>query len=249
MGVGLDRLTEEQTVAATLNAVRDGRGGWICPINLDVLRQVVRVPEVRALVEHAEIRVGDGMPLLWASRLQGTPLPERVAGSSLIHTIPRAASASGASVFLLGGDEGVARAAAERLRNANPGLRIAGTHCPPFGFEDDPRALAAIEHALDEAQPDLIFVGLGFPKQEKLIARLRPRLPASWWISCGISFSYVTGHVTRAPNWVQRAGLEWIHRLVQEPRRLARRYLIDGIPFSARMLLVSGVHRLRALRW
>lgn len=245
MGLGLDPMTEAETVAAALAGVRAGRGGWICPVNLDVLRKVVADAEVRALVEQADIVVSDGMPLLWASRVQGTPLHDRVAGSSLIHTLPRAASAAGASVFLLGGDDGVAEAAARRLREANPGLVIAGTHCPPWGFECDPAALRAIEHAVITAKPDVVFVALGFPKQERLIVHLRERLPRAWWVSCGISLSFVTGDVARAPEWVQRAGMEWVHRLVQEPRRLARRYLLEGIPFLVRVLAASAANRRR----
>ena len=94
------------------------------------------------------------------------------------------------------------------------------------------------------ARPDIVFVGLGFPKQEHLILRLRPRFPSIWFVSCGISLSYVSGDVTRAPSWAQHAGLEWLFRLAQEPRRLARRYLVDGLPFCARLLASSAWKRL-----
>lgn len=245
MGVEIDRLDESQTIAIALDRLHDRVGGWICPTNLDVLRQCVESAEIRGLVQAADVVVADGMPLLWASRLAGQPLPERVAGSSLIETLPRAAAGADATVFLLGGNPGAAERAAERLQASNPGLRVAGVLCPALGFERDPGELAAIEAVLRRARPDIVFVGLGFPKQERLIQRLRPVLPQTWFVSCGISFSFVSGEVTRAPRWVQRAGLEWLHRLVQEPRRLFRRYVVLGLPFLARVVSRAVASRYR----
>ena len=94
-----------------------------------------------------------------------------------------------------------------------------------------------IESILEEAQPDIVYVGLGFPKQEHVIARLRERSPHTWFLGIGISIGFVGGHVARAPVWMQRTGLEWVHRLAQEPRRLASRYLLHGLPFAARLLV------------
>jgi N-acetylglucosaminyldiphosphoundecaprenol N-acetyl-beta-D-mannosaminyltransferase len=243
MGLTIAPLREREVVDLALASVRAGRGGWICPVNLDVLRNVARDPAKRRMVERADVRTADGMPLIWASRLQGTPLPERVSGSSLVRTLPAATRDTGASVFLLGGDSGVADAAAEELRRSSPGVRIVGTHCPPHGFEDSPEQLAAIETALSAADPDVVFVALGFPKQERLILRLRQRFPHLWLVSCGISLSYLSGDVARAPVWAQRLGLEWLHRLVQEPRRLARRYLVEGLPFCVRLLASAAWQR------
>jgi N-acetylglucosaminyldiphosphoundecaprenol N-acetyl-beta-D-mannosaminyltransferase len=245
--LALDALTEDETIAAALAGLRSGEGGWICPANLDVLRQVVNDPKTHALVDRADLVVADGMPLIWASKVQGTPIPERVAGSSLITTLPAAAAAEGRSVYLLGGDPGVAAEASERLRASSPDLRIAGTCCPPVGFETTPAGLRAVEDAVVAAQPDIVFVALGFPKQERLIEHLRAQLPQTWWVSCGISLSFVSGAVSRAPAWMQRSGLEWAHRLIQEPRRLARRYLVEGIPFLIRVLAVSLRRRVLSL--
>lgn len=246
MGLSLDRLSEVETIDEALSALHRHEGGWICPTNLDVLRQYVDSDDVRALVDEADLVVADGMPLIWASRLAGAELPERVAGSSLIWTLPERAARDGASVFLLGGNEGAADDAADRLRGRNPALSVAGTLCPPMGFDRDDAQLDVIDATLLEAQPDFVFVGLGFPKQEKLIRRLRKVLPEAWFVSCGISFSFVSGEVRRAPVWVQRAGLEWFHRLVQDPRRLFRRYVIEGFPFLVRLLLDASRSRIRS---
>jgi N-acetylglucosaminyldiphosphoundecaprenol N-acetyl-beta-D-mannosaminyltransferase len=244
MGVAVDRVSEAGAIETTLEGLRAKQGGWICPVNLDVLRKAVREPETRRLVDQADLITADGMPLIWASRLQQTPLPERVAGSSLIRTLPPAADAAGRTIFLLGGDPGVAAEAARQLVRDNPGMPLAGSYCPPFGFEHSPEQLGVIEAELAEAQPDIVFVALGFPKQEQLILRLRPRFPSIWFVSCGISLSYVSGDVSRAPEWAQRLGLEWLHRLAQEPRRLGRRYLLEGIPFFAVLLASALRHRL-----
>ena len=246
MGLEIDRLDEDQTIAIALGGLSEDIGGWICPTNLDVLRQCAESSEIRELVSTADVVVADGMPLVWASRLAGRPLPGRVAGSSLIETLPRAAASAGATVFLLGGNPGAADGAAERLLASNPGLEVAGVLCPRRGFERDPAELAAMEAALGRAQPDIVFVGLGFPKQELLIKRLLPVLPRAWFVSCGISFSFVSGEVARAPRWVQRAGLEWLHRLVQEPRRLFGRYVVHGFPFLVQVGAYALATRARA---
>ena len=145
---------------------------------------------------------------------------------------------------MLGGDKGTAEAAADVLRHRFPGLRVAGTYYPPPGFEDDDRQMAALTEAVRDARPNIIYVALGCPKQERLIRRLRAQLPHSWWVGVGISFSFVSGEVRRAPLWMQRAGLEWLHRLSQEPQRLIRRYVLDDIPFAI-MLFGASLRR----RW
>jgi N-acetylglucosaminyldiphosphoundecaprenol N-acetyl-beta-D-mannosaminyltransferase len=182
------------------------------------------------------------MPLIWASRLRGTPLPERVAGSNLIWSLTAEAARRDASIFLLGGNPGAAETCAERMRDEYPGVRIAGVMAPPPGFERDPRAIGEIVETLRAAAPEIVYLALGFPKQEELALQLVALMPATWFVGVGISFSFVCGEVRRAPQWMQAAGLEWVYRLVQEPRRLFRRYVIDGLPFAARML----VHALRS---
>ena len=248
MGLDFAALSERETIDYILGGVAEGRGGWISTVNLDILRQWHQTPEVRDLVSQADIVVADGMPLLWAGGIQGSPLPERVAGSTLVLTLSGAAATAGASVFLLGGNPGTADAAGEVLAGNYPGIRVAGTLCPPFGFEDDPEWMDRIARSLRDAAPDIVFVGMGCPKQERLIVALRDHLPHSWFIPCGISFSFLAGEVQRAPVVVQRLGLEWLHRLVQEPRRLVRRYLVHGIPFMFELLWSALVVRARGAR-
>lgn len=243
-GVRLHRMTESECVRHVLDELDAGRGGWVVTANLDHLRRLVRDQSYVALCREATLVVADGMPLVWASRLQRTPLPERVAGSNLIWSLTEGASRRGRRVFLLGGTEGTAARTGEIFQSRFPDLRLAGVHFPPFGFERDANAIQTLKDALSEAKPDIIYVALGSPKQEQLIARLRGHVPGAWWLGVGISFSFIAGEVRRAPRWMQRCGLEWVHRLGQEPRRLMRRYLIDDLPFGVSLLASAAGRRL-----
>ncbi len=244
-GIRLHAVTERQAIGHILAELDARRGGWVITPNLDHLRRLVQDRNLRDLYGTADLLVADGMTLVWASRIQGTPLPERVTGSNLISSLTAAAGRHGRSIYLMGGDPGTAENAAEVLCRKYPGVCIAGTDCPPFGFEHEPRQLRQCVRKLCDAQPDIIYVGLGSPKQEWFIGQLRGHLPRAWWLGVGISFSFVCGRLRRAPVWMQRTGLEWLHRLAQEPRRLARRYLVQGLPFGTALLVGAAMQRLR----
>jgi N-acetylglucosaminyldiphosphoundecaprenol N-acetyl-beta-D-mannosaminyltransferase len=247
MGLPFSRLDHETLVRGFVDGARAGTGAWIVTPNLDILRQFTISPESRELILAASHRVADGLPIVWASRLARTPLPERVPGSDLVLTLPEAAARAGLPVFLLGGNPGVAEVAAARLEALYPGIRV-DFHCPPFGFEDDPAELDGIRLALRRAQPALVLVGLGFPKQERVIRLLRDELPGAWFAGVGISLSFLAGDQPRAPVVVQRLGLEWAHRLTHEPRRLFRRYVVQGVPFAARLFAWALAKRAQAPR-
>jgi len=240
-GLDFDALSEQQVVARIIADSDDGRGGWVVTPNIDICRQLRRDPAARELISRASLVVADGMPLVWASRLRGDPLPERVAGASLIFTLSAAAAASGKSVYLLGGAPGVPARAAGALARRYRGLRVAGFHSPPFGFDREPGGIEAIAARLARAKPDIVFVGLGFPKQERLIAALAPGLPAAWFIGCGAAIPFAAGALPRAPRWMHPLGLEWAYRLISEPRRLFRRYLVDDVPFALRLLATAAL--------
>lgn len=233
-GVDINEVTSPELTSYLITSSRRGHGGVLLTPNLDALRLVAKSAEAAALVSSADIRVADGVPVLWLSRMQGTPLPERVSGSDLVVNLASALAEADLSVFLVGGDPGTAEGAAERLKQMNPGLRIAGTYCPPLGYESDHGQLSTIIARLAEAKPDFVYVGLPFVKAATLAHQISVALPTSWSLGVGVSFSFLTGDVQRAPLWMQRAGLEWLHRLLQEPQRLFRRYIIEDLPFLAR---------------
>ena len=247
-GTGFDRITEGEVVAVVREALADGRGGRIITPNIDILRQARAAG--RAYLDDADLIVADGMPLVWASKLSGTPLPERVAGSSLIRSLSAGLGRDGCSIFVIGGTPGHpvgARTAPSGPRPGSPRTAPAcgspAPCCPEYDFERDRAAYAEFRAAVRAAQPDLVFVGLGFPKQEKVITRLRAELPRTWFIGCGAAVNFVAGDIDRAPRWMQRTGLEWAHRLGSEPRRLASRYLKHDAPYALRLLTASALRR------
>jgi N-acetylglucosaminyldiphosphoundecaprenol N-acetyl-beta-D-mannosaminyltransferase len=234
-GVGFHAVTEAQAVRRVREALDRGEGGRILTPNVDILRQ-----RPTAYAADATLVVADGMPLVWASRLAGTPLPERVAGACLIWSLSRGLAADRRSVFLLGGAPGTPTGAARAgaaLTLACPGLRVAGLS-PSFGFE-----VCEVVAAVREAEPDFVFVGLGYPLQEEVISVLRPSLPRTWFLGCGAAINFVAGDHSRAPGWMQRGGLEWLYRLGAEPRRLAGRYLRHDAPYAARLLANATARR------
>lgn len=242
----LHAITEEQTIQIVMDELEAQRDGCIVTMNLDHLRRYNQDDDYRALSAKATLHVADGMPLIWASRIQGAPLPERVTGSNLIWSLTEAAAENNRSIFLLGGQPGTAQSAAKILKGKFPALTVAGTYCPAVGFEQSEDELVRITKAIIEAQPDIVYVALGSPKQDTLIENLRDYLPAVWWLGVGISFSFVSGNVSRAPQWMQQLGLEWLHRLIQEPGRLASRYLVHGLPFCIKLMGTALVRRFSA---
>ncbi|RRS00276.1 WecB/TagA/CpsF family glycosyltransferase [Glycomyces terrestris] len=246
-GIGIDPVTGAEAVARVLAAIEAGRGGRITTPNVDILAAARRSADLRALVDGAELATADGAPLVWASRLAGTPLPERVAGSDLVWSLAAAASERGLRLALLGGTPDLAarptERAAEVLETRHPGLKVVGAWCPPMGFDRDASQWDALADRVRAAAPDLVYVGLGFPKQERVAERLREAAPRAWFLGCGASIDFIAGYRRRAPKWMQRTGTEWLFRMCSEPRRLARRYLRDDLPEAVRLLAEAAGKR------
>ncbi len=243
-GIGVDALTEDEVVRWVEAELEAGRGGRIVTPNVDICRAAATDPALRELVCTAELVVTDGMPLVWAARLLGTPVPERVTGADLIWSLSKLAARRGWPVYLLGGPPGVARRAAQELTSCHPRLQVCGVHAPPYHFDTTPEGSARVRRMVTASRPRVVFVGLGFPRQDRLIADLREELPEAWFVGCGAAIAFAAGTVSRAPGWMRRAGLEWAYRLGCEPGRLARRYLVDDLPFALRLLGGSLVTRL-----
>ena len=248
MGLRLACVDRHGLLDHIFGSLQQGRGGWLITANLDFLQRYVREPRVRALYDAADIRVADGMPLVWACRMQGDNLPERVPGSSLVWLLVERAVREGRSVYLLGGALGANERAGEVLMHKYPSLRLCGGSCPRIGCPPSQSEVERVILELAQVRPDILLVGLGSPKQEYLIHALRAHLPGTWMAGVGISFSFITGDVKRAPPWMRKAGMEWIHRMLQDPARLARRYLIDDVPFALRLFPHALWTRLRRPR-
>jgi N-acetylglucosaminyldiphosphoundecaprenol N-acetyl-beta-D-mannosaminyltransferase len=210
--------------------VEGRRGGAVFTPNVDHVVKAARDPALRAAYAAADLALADGMPLVWASRALGAPLPGRVAGSDLVLPLARRAADRGWRVYLLGGAGGDAARAAERLRRE--GVAIAGVDAAAVSLEPDgaPAAHAAAERAR-ASRAELVYVALGAPKQELWIHRHRAALGPAVAIGVGASLAFLAGSLRRAPAWVSAGGLEWLWRLGCEPRRLWRRYLVEDLAF------------------
>jgi len=242
----VDAVSEPEVVDCVAAGIRAGRGGQVVTPNLDIWLRTRRSPAVHDVVTACDVVVADGMPLVWAARLGGTPLPERVTGAALVESLSERAAQHGWRVYVIGGgDPGTGEAALAALTARHPGLVAAGACTPEFGFDQDPAALDELVDRVVAARPNLILVGLGFPKQEHLGARLRKRLPATWVLGCGAGVQMAAGLQRRPPEWVQRRGGEWLWRLAQDPRRLVRRYLVDDVPAAVVLLAGGATRRLR----
>ncbi len=228
LGVPFHNLTMDETVAWIEDHIREGGFHQVATANVDFLKHSLRDESLRDILCSCEMIVPDGMPIVWMSRLIGTPLKERVTGIDLVERLADVSARRGYGIFLLGASEASSQRASKVLKQRFPGLRIVGRFSPenqPLEKMDHEGILRRIE----EARPDILLVALGNPKQERWIAMHRERLKVPVCIGVGGTLDSLSGNIPRAPQWMQAGGLEWLHRTLQEPRRLARRYVADAI--------------------
>lgn len=193
--------------------------------------------ELRSAYADAEMILADGHPIVWASRLLHQPLPERVPGSELVPKLFESFNQRGRlKVFLLGAAEGVAAKAAENMKATWPNIETVGVYSPPVGFEKDEAECEHILGLIADCRPDVIVVGLGAPKQELWVHRYKSRLHASAALCVGATIDFLAGEKKRAPVWMQRGGIEWLHRMCSEPKRLIKRYARDAWIFPQLVL-------------
>jgi len=225
----IDTVTFDGALREIERLVQAGRGGAVFTPNVDHVMIAERDAPLREAYARADLALADGVPILWASRLIGPRVPQKVSGSDLMLPLLKLAAAQRWRVYLLGGADGVAHQAAQALRETL-GVNVVGV--------DDSRielAVSAGEQEITQrivaAQPHLLLVALGCPKQERYIHRVRDTLGGTVSIGIGASLDFITGRVSRAPVWMQRSGLEWSYRLLQEPGRLWKRYLVKDTQF------------------
>jgi N-acetylglucosaminyldiphosphoundecaprenol N-acetyl-beta-D-mannosaminyltransferase len=234
MGVPIDDLDLPAALSRIEEFICEGRATGtthqIATVNADFVIKAQDDPELRFILQEADMATADGMPLVWGARLLGVHLPGRVTGADLVPALASIAAEKRYTLYLLGGNPGVADRAAEVLRESYPGIRIVGAVSPPFAsvLNLDP----ALVEDIRSAQPDILLVAFGNPKQEKWIAMHAPELRVPVMIGVGGTLDFIAGVTRRAPEWMQRSGLEWVYRLAQEPRRLWRRYMVDLFGFG-----------------
>jgi N-acetylglucosaminyldiphosphoundecaprenol N-acetyl-beta-D-mannosaminyltransferase len=247
-GVDIDPVRLDEAVRWILRAAREpGLCRYVVTPNLDHSLQLRQNRALRNAYADAALVIADGWPVVLASRLFGPALPARVTGSDVVPAILRGATREEPlRIFLLGAMEGVAARAARRVEALHAGIEVVGTRSPPFGFERDARENERILEHIAEAQPHVLVVGFGAPKQELWVHAHLPKIAANVALCAGATIDFLAGERSRAPAWVQTVGAEWLHRMMTEPRRLAPRYFKNAIGFPT--LLFDEWRERRELR-
>lgn len=227
MGAPVDPWTMRQTVDATDALIKDGRFAHLIGVNADKLLQMRDDPEMDACVRRCEVVNADGASMVMAAKKLGVKLPGRVAGIDLMWELCGLAEREGHRVYLLGAKAEVVAKTAEVLAGKYPGMTIAGYR--DGYFKDD--EFDAVVSEVEAASPDIVFVGITSPKKERLIERFRESGAKGAFVGVGGSFDVVSGNIPRAPMWMQRANLEWLFRMMQEPKRLVKRYVVGNTRF------------------
>jgi N-acetylglucosaminyldiphosphoundecaprenol N-acetyl-beta-D-mannosaminyltransferase len=235
LGVGVTPVNLAQAVATLEKWCEEGRREYVCCTSVHGLVEAQRDPEVRCALNRAGLTTEDGMPLVWWCRRAGFSGAGRVYGPDLLAAMCEIASQRGHRHFFYGGSPRVVEKLVLRLTQRYPGLVVAGYRSPPFRPLTDEEDAADIA-AINETRPDFVWVGLGMPKQEQWMARHVGKINAAALLGVGAAFDFLSGEKLQAPKWMQRSGVEWLFRLMTEPRRLAHRYLVDNSIFLARAL-------------
>jgi N-acetylglucosaminyldiphosphoundecaprenol N-acetyl-beta-D-mannosaminyltransferase len=229
LAVPLDACSAQEFVDTVESWVDDGDRQFAVPINAHLVNLAARDPELAALLEHSGLNYADGQSVVWAARMLGHQVPERVPTTEMIYPIAEMLARRQLPVFLLGGRPEVVEAAAKRLRDGYPGLEIVGTRDGYF----KPDADAEVIDAINRSRARVLLVGLGNPKQEKWVWEHLGELRPNAILTCGGLYDWVSGRNRRAPAWMHRSGLEWLWRLLIEPRRLFVRYVVGNPRFCA----------------
>lgn len=227
MNTEIDNLTMKEALDVIEELIAKNRNAYVVTPNVDHIVQMERGGEIVEIYKNADLILCDGKPLIWISKWYGTPIKEKISGSDLFPQLCERAAMKGYKMFFLGAAEGVAARAAVNLEKKYPGLQIVGTYSPPFGFEEKPVEMKKIIEMIRDSAPHILIVGLGAPKQEKFIYHNREALRVPISLGLGASLDFEAGEIKRAPKWMANHGLEWLYRITQDPKRLAKRYLID----------------------
>ncbi len=229
MNTEIDNLTLDEAVSKIDNIICRRTAAYVVTPNVDHIVQLEKGGELCEAYKNADLILADGKPLIWISKFYKTPIKEKISGSDLFPKVCEMAAEKGYTMFFLGAADGVAAKAAENLKVKFPGLKVAGTFSPPYGFEKDENMINEIIQLVKEAKPDVLIVGLGCPKQELFMYHYCKAMNVPISLGLGASLDFEAGNIKRAPKWMSDFGLEWLYRIMQDPKRLFKRYWNDAI--------------------
>lgn len=224
-GISIDNLTVEETLEKIEGFIRSGRVHQHVVVNVDKIVKAQRDAKLREIIRSCDLINVDGQPVVWMSRWLGQPLKERVNGTDLMMALIERSAKKGYRLFFLGAREEVVSKLAQTLQSRHPQLRVAGWHDGYWSAEEEP----AVVEQIRRSRADILFVAISSPKKEIFLGRWKEELGVPFMMGVGGSFDVAAGHVKRAPRWMQKMGLEWLYRLIQEPARMWRRYLVDDM--------------------
>lgn len=229
MNTYIDNVTMEEAIVHIEKCIQTKTIGQVITPNVDQIVRMEWDDSFRKICEESELLLVDGHPLMWIAKWYGKPFKEKICGSDLVPILCERAAEKGYSVFFLGAAPGVAAQAAENMQKKIPTLKVAGTYSPPMGFEKDKIELEKINQMLLDSQADMLFVGMGVPKQDIFIYENMKKYKIPMSFSIGGTIDFIAGKQKRAPKWMNKIGLEWLYRLLQNPRRMFKRYMIDDM--------------------
>ena len=227
----IDNLSFNEALEQINNLILQRKNAYVVTPNADHVVQLQNDKFFSEIYKYADLVLADGMSLIWASKFLKTSLKEKISGSDIFPELCRISAQKAYRLFFLGGKPGAAEKSSEKFKKKYPNIIISGTYCPPYGFENVKTENKKIIKILRNTKPDILFVGLGAPKQEKWIYRYKDEYQVPVSIGIGGCFEFESGIIERAPKWMQNNGLEWLWRLVKEPKRLWKRYLVDDMKF------------------
>lgn len=229
LNIQIDNLTMQEAVDKIRGIIESRNPGYVVTPNVDHIIKIENDDDFYEVYQNADLVLTDGKPLIWISRLLGSPIKEKISGSDLFPELCQMAAQNGYKIFLLGAADGVAAKAAENMKTLYQGIQIAGTYSPPFGFEKNIEEINKVIEKIQNAKPDILIVGLGAPKQEKFIYHYLEQLNVPVSLGLGASIDFMAGNIKRAPKWMSELGMEWFYRFLREPNRLFKRYFIDDM--------------------
>lgn len=225
----IDNVTMEEAINYIEECIRLRKIGQVITPNIDQIVRIETDSYFKEICDNAELLLMDGHPLLWIAKWYGTPIKEKICGSDLVPRLCEVAAQKGYSVFFLGAAPGVAQRAADKLHERLSNLKVAGVYSPPLGFEKDKEEINRINLILRDSHADMLFVGMGVPKQDIFIYENMNTYQIPMSFSIGGTIDFIAGEQKRAPKWMSDHGFEWFYRFLQEPKRLFKRYFIDDV--------------------
>lgn len=240
MNTEIDNLTMSETLEEINRLIQENKKAYVVTPNIDHIVKLERNSELRKVYKNADLILTDGKPLVWISKIYKTPIKEKVSGSDLLPLLCKMAAEKGYRMYFLGAAQGVAAKAAKKLTERYPGLQIIDTYSPPYGFEKNSDEINKIINMIKGAQPHILIVALGCPKQEQFILKYKEQLDVPISLGLGASLDFEAGTIKRAPKWMCNCGLEWAYRLCKEPKRMFKRYIIDDMKIFRLMMNYRG---------